>query len=63
MFRTIPHDFVLDAVPSLLLHQAMERDAPGGGEDVTRSEEDVVDACWDLLLHGVLRRGSRTSAE
>ena len=63
VFRTVPHDFALSAVPSLLLQEALQRDSWGGFDAALPTDEEVIEGCWDLLLHGLLRRGSRTAAE
>jgi len=62
-FRAVAHDFALHAVPSLLLHQAMLREGFAEADAAALSDEQVVEGACDLLLHGLLRRSSRTSAE
>ncbi len=62
-FRSVAHDFALHAVPSLLLHQAMLREGVLERDPAPLSDLQVIEGACDLLLHGLLRRGSRTSAE
>jgi AcrR family transcriptional regulator len=62
-FRAVAHDFALHAVPSLLLHQAMLRDGIAEPDSSVLGDEQLIEGACDLLLHGLLRRGSRSSAE
>jgi AcrR family transcriptional regulator len=63
-FRPLPHDLALHALPSLLVHQAMLRDPAWSGLDpLALPDEALLTGTLDLLLHGLLRRGTRTAAE
>ena len=62
-FRAVAHEFALHAVPSLLLHQAMLREGFAEPGTAALSDEQVIEGASDLLLHGLLRRSSRSSAE
>lgn len=62
-FRAVAHDFALHAVPSLLLHQAMLREGFAEPGTAVLSDEQVIEGACDLLLRGLLRRSSRSSAE
>lgn len=62
-FRPVPHDFALQALPSLLLHQAMLRDGGTAAGTTALSDEEFIAGVLDWSLRGLLRHGSRTDAE
>jgi AcrR family transcriptional regulator len=62
-FRATAHDFALQALPSLLLHQAMLRDGITDPDRSGLADEDFVAGVLDWSLEGLLRRGSRRDAE
>jgi AcrR family transcriptional regulator len=55
-FRTVSHDFVLRAVPSLLVHGAMYQRGFGAYDPHALTDEELVEGILDLVLHGVLAR-------
>ena len=52
VFRSLPGDYVVRAVPELLVHHAL-----------VGADDSLVDGLHDLLLHGLLRRSTRRDAE
>lgn len=62
-FRAVSHDFALHAVPSLLVHQAMLREGFAEADPAALSDQQLLQGARDLILDGVLRRGSRHAAE
>ncbi|HTL04982.1 MAG TPA: TetR/AcrR family transcriptional regulator [Gemmatimonadales bacterium] len=62
-FRATPHDFALQALPSLLLHQAMLRDGLSEHDPAHLEDPQLVAAMLDWSLEGLRRRASRSSAE
>jgi len=55
-FRVVPHDFVLRAVPSLVLHGAMYQRGFGAFDPSALTDEELLEGILDLVLHGVLAR-------
>ena len=55
-FRKVSHDFVLRAVPSLLVHGAMYQRGFGAYDPHALSDEELLEGILDLVLHGVLSR-------
>ncbi len=55
-FRAVPHDFVLRAVPSLLVHGAMYQRGFGAFDPHALTDEELLEGILDLVLHGVLAR-------
>ena len=55
-FRPVPHDFVLRAVPSLLVHGAMYQRGFGALDPHALDDEQFVEGVLDLVMHGVLAR-------
>ena len=62
-FRVLRHDFAQQALPSLLLHQAMLRDDPAGDDPARLDDEQFLAGVLDWSLEGLLRHGSRRDAE
>jgi len=62
-FRPVAHDFALQALPSLLLHQAMLRDDLMGYDPDALAEQPFLAGVLDWSLEGLLRHGSRRDAE
>lgn len=55
-FRSVPNDFVLRAVPSLLVHGAMYQRGFGALDPHALDDEQFVEGVLDLVMHGVLAR-------
>ena len=55
-FRVVPHDFVLRAVPSLVVHGAMYQRVFGVFDPSALTDEELLEGILDLVLHGVLAR-------
>jgi AcrR family transcriptional regulator len=62
-FRAVLHDLALHAVPSFLLHQSLLREGFAEFDSHRLSEQEFLEGSLDLLLHGLLRRGTATDAE
>lgn len=55
-FRKVSHDFVLRAVPSLLVHGAMYQRGFGAYDPHALTDDELLEGILDLVLHGVLAR-------
>jgi hypothetical protein len=55
-FRKVPHDFVLRAVPSLLVNGAMYQRGFGAYDPHALTDEELLEGILDLVLQGVLAR-------
>jgi AcrR family transcriptional regulator len=55
-FRVVPHEFVLRAIPSLLVHGAMYQRGFGAFDPHALTDEELLEGVLDLVLHGVLAR-------
>jgi AcrR family transcriptional regulator len=55
-FRAVPNDFVIRAVPSLLLHGAIYQRGFGRFDPHALTDEQVIEGIVDLVLHGVMAR-------
>jgi AcrR family transcriptional regulator len=53
-FRVVPHEFVLRAVPSLLVHGAMYQRGFGALDPQALTDDELLEGILDLVLHGVL---------
>lgn len=55
-FRPVVHNFVLRAVPKLLVHGAMYQRGFGQYDPHPMTDDQVVEGVIDLVLHGVMAR-------
>ena len=62
-FRILPHPTAVQALPGWLIHQALSQDSETLAGAVSVAEPALLEGTLDLFLHGLLRRGSRSSAE
>jgi AcrR family transcriptional regulator len=58
VFRTLPSHYALQAIPALLVQHALN-----AGDEAGTSDGEILAGLNDLLLNGLLRRGSRHDAE
>ena len=63
VFRALPDEFALHALPSFLLHQALLRPGLLAADPRPLTDQQLVDGSADLLLNGILRRSPRGNAE
>lgn len=62
-FRPPVHAVALHLLPSFLLHQALLREGLRELDPDRLGDDQLVTGAVELLLHGIVRRGTRTDAE
>ena len=55
-FHRVAHDFILRAVPSLLVHGAMYQRGFGVYDPTPLTDDQLLEGVLDLVMHGVLTR-------
>jgi AcrR family transcriptional regulator len=61
-FRRVSHDFILRAVPSLLVHGAMYQRGFGVYDPTPITDDQLLEGVLDLVMNGVLTRPDATAA-
>jgi AcrR family transcriptional regulator len=61
-FRRVAHDFILRAVPSLLVHGAMYQRGFGIYDSAPLTDDQLLEGVLDLVMNGVLTRAEAAPA-